>query len=200
VFDRDAIVFAAKKTASLSGDLRKAFVIARSAAEMVLLKSVTEGEAETRPIVSTSDVVKVCRDSTNSVQSRSIGMCAAFEVLFLVTLAALSKTTGREYGGFDVEEILTKMESIANSHGDELYLPPPSLSEALEIVSQLHQSHLITTNSPMYTSLSQRASLTGCGGPWPLVSMVLDDIAVHQALKETQHAALASKFLSKTYR
>jgi Cdc6-like AAA superfamily ATPase len=201
VFDHDAIVFAAKKTASLSGDLRKAFVIARSAAEMVLLKSETAGaEAQTSPVVSTSDVVKVCRDSTNSVQSRSIGMCAAFEVLFLVTLAALSKTTGREYGGFDVEEILTKMESIANSHGDELYLPPPSLSETLEIVSQLRQSHLITTNSPMFTSLSHRASLTGCGGPWPLVSMVLDDIAVHQALRETEHAGLASKFLSKTYR
>ena len=39
VFDSDAILYASKKTAALSGDIRKAFHICRSAAEMILCEA-----------------------------------------------------------------------------------------------------------------------------------------------------------------
>jgi origin recognition complex subunit 1 len=198
VFDPDAILYASKKTAALSGDIRKAFHICRSAAEMILYEAESGNETSDKPIVRIKDVLKVSRESTNAAQPRSVGLCAPFQVLFLVALAALSKTTGREYGGFDVEEITTKMRSIADSFGDPMYLPPPTLPETLGMLSRLRDNHLVAMASPRDRSLSFRASLAGSGGPWPLVSMVMDDLAVLLALKETPHYNLAQKFLSRS--
>jgi origin recognition complex subunit 1 len=198
VFDQDAILYASKKTAALSGDIRKAFQICRSAAEMILYAADACSEIVDNPIVHIKDVLKISRESTNAAQPRSVGLCAPFQVLFLVALAALSKTTGREYGGFDVEEITTKMGSIADAFGDPMYLPPPSLPETLGMLSRLRDNHLVAMTSPRDRSLSFRASLAGSGGPWPLVSMVMDDLAVLLALKETPHHDLAQRFLSRS--
>ena len=200
VFDQDSILYAAKKTAALSGDIRKAFQICRSAAEMILLES--EGTIDCpkneNPIVRIKDVLKVSRESTNAAQPKSVGLCAPFQVLFLIALSALSRTTGREYGGFDVEEITAKMRSMADSLGDPMYLPPPTLPETLCMLPHLYDNHLIAVSSPRDRSLSFRASLAGSGGPWPLVSMVMDDLAVLLAVKDTPHCNLAQRFLSRS--
>lgn len=198
VFDQDAILYASKKTAALSGDIRKAFQICRSAAEMILNEANNPSELLASPMVRIKDVLKVSRESTNAAQPRSVGMCTSFDVLFLVALAALSKTTGREYGGFDIEEITTKMESMANAAGDPMYLPPPTLTETLGMLPRLRDNHLVSMKTPQNASLSFRASLAGSGGPWPLVSMVMDDLAVLLALKQTPHHDLAQKYLSRT--
>jgi origin recognition complex subunit 1 len=198
VFDSDAILYASKKTAALSGDIRKAFFICRTAAEMILYDAECSDEIVESPIVRIKDVLKVSRESTNAAQPRSVGLCAPFQVLFLVALAALSKTTGREYGGFDVEEVTTKMRSMSDAFGDPMYLPPPSLPEILNMIPRLRDNHLIATITPKDRSLSFRASLAGSGGPWPLVSMVMDDLAIVMALKESQHYELAQKFLSRS--
>ena len=198
VFDSDAILYASKKTAALSGDIRKAFHICRSAAEMILYHAESSGDEVESPVVRIKDVLKVSRESSNAAQPRSVGLCAPFQVLFLVALAALSKTTGREYGGFDVEEISTKMRSIADAFGDPMYLPPPTLPETLNMIARLRDNHLVAMMTPRDRSLSFRASLAGSGGPWPLVSMVMDDLAMVMALKETQHYELAQKFLSRS--
>lgn len=197
VFDEDAILYASKKTAALSGDIRKAFHICRSAAEMILNEANNATVLVANPMVRIKDVHNVSRESTNAAQPRSVGMCAPFEVLFLVGLAALSKTTGREYGGFDVEEITTKMESMAHAVGDPLYLPPPTLSEALGMLSRLRDNHLLSMTTPRDASLSFRASLAGSGGPWPLVSVLLDDLAILLALKGTPHQGLAQNYLAR---
>jgi origin recognition complex subunit 1 len=199
VFDPDAILYASKKTAALSGDIRKAFHICRSAAEMILYEAESTKEAVGSPIVRIKDVLKVSRESTNAAQPRSVGLCAPLQVLFLVALAALSKTTGREYGGFDIEEITTRMRTISDAFGNPLYLPSPSLPETLQMISRLRDNHLIAMTSPRDSSLSFRASLAGSGGPWPLVSMVMDDLAVLMALKDTPHYELAQKFLSRSF-
>jgi origin recognition complex subunit 1 len=198
VFDQDAILYASKKTAALSGDIRKAFQICRSAAEMILYESENASATNENPMVRIKDVLKVSRESTNAAQPKSVGLCAPFQVLFLVALAALSRTTGREYGGFDVEEITAKMRSMADAFGDPMYLPPPTLPETLSMIPRLYDNHLIAVMSPRDRSLSFRASLAGSGGPWPLVSMVMDDLAVLQALKDTPHYDLAQRFLSRS--
>jgi hypothetical protein len=73
-------------------------------------------------MVRIKDVLKVTRESTNAAQPRSVG------VLFLVALAALRKTAGREYtyaiGGFDVEENTAKTESLANAKLATRYICP----------------------------------------------------------------------------
>lgn len=200
VFDEDAILFAAKKTAALSGDIRKAFQICRTAAEMILndtQANATEGNI--CPMVRIKDVLKVSRESSNTAHSRFVASCTPFEVLLLISLASLAKSTGREFGRFDVEELTTKMGAIANASGNQLYLPAPDLSETLTILTRLGEADLVSMETPRNASLSCRASLVGSGGAWPLVALIIDDHAILQALKNTCHNELARKYLLSTY-
>jgi hypothetical protein len=95
-------------------------------------------------------------------------------------------------------EITAKMRSMADGFGDPMYLPPPTLLETLGMIPRLYDNHLIAVTTPRYRSLSFRASLAGSGGPWPLVSMVMDDLAVISALKGTPHNDLVQRFLSRS--
>lgn len=192
VFDEDAIKFVSKKTASLSGDIRRAFQICRTAAEHVMRE---QSDSPKDPIVTIRDAVKVSRESFYSAKSQAITRCTAFEALLLVTLASLSKSTGREFGGFDLEEVLVKMDALANGLGDLRYLPTPTLGECLGLVARLAEGNIVSTVTPKTTSLTYRASLAGCGGPWPLVSLTVDDLSVLLALKKSPHQALAQKYL-----
>jgi origin recognition complex subunit 1 len=195
VFHSEAITYASKKTALMSGDIRKAFQMCKQAAELVL-ETALKANVNKRTVL-IDDVVRVSRDSFNSAQSRTIALCSSLEALLIVTLASLSKTTGREFGGFDVEELVTKMASVANAHGDVQYLPPPNLEETLIMLRNLGSSNLITLDSPQNASLSYRASLAGSGGAWPLVSLPIDDVAVLIALKNTDHHRLAERHLGR---
>lgn len=192
VFDEDAIVYVSKKTASLSGDIRRAFQICRTAAEHVMRKHISK---DGDPVVTIRDALKVSRESFYSAKSQAITRCTAFEALLLVSLASLSKSTGREFGGFDMEEILVKMEALANGLGDARYLPTPTLSEAMDVVSRLAESNIVAAVTPQTTSLTHRASLAGSGGPWPLVSLTVDDLSVYLALKKSPHKDLGEKYL-----
>ena len=192
VFDEDAIVFVSKKTASLSGDIRRAFHICRTAAEHVMRE---RGDSSEDPLVTIGDALKVSRESFYSAKSQAMTRCTPFEALLLVTLASLSKSTGREFGGFDMEEILVKMEALANGMGDERYLPTPTLSEAMDVVIRLAEGNIVSVVTPKSTSLTYRASLAGSGGPWPLVSLTVDDLSVLLALKKSPHKDLGQKYL-----
>jgi hypothetical protein len=98
-----------------------------------------------------------------------------------------------------MEEILVKMEALANGLGDSSYLPAPMLSEAREVVSRLGESNIVGLQTPQLTSLTYRASLAGSGGPWPLVSLTVDDLSVLLALKKSPHKALAQKYLGLNF-
>jgi origin recognition complex subunit 1 len=215
VFDDDAITFVSKKTASLSGDIRRAFQICRTAAEHVLREETTPAAASvsidpTRdasaalhprrsPVVTIRDAVKVSRESFSSATAQAMTRCTAMEALLLVTLAALSKSTGREYGGFDMDEILVKMQALAHGLGDRRYLPPPSVGECLGLVARLAEGNLVSTT--MTTTLtttrgSSGTTVTGGGSsPWPLVSLAVDELSVLLALKKSTHQPLALKYL-----
>ena len=144
VFEEDAIQFAARKTAALSGDIRKALHLCKAAAEAVM-KDVEagnrvdpkEGRTRSGPIVRISDVQKASRESFSSILSTAVSFSTSFEALLLVSLASLTQSTGRHDGGFDINELITKMESISGGSGDVQYSPPPSFGETLEILNRL---------------------------------------------------------------
>ncbi|GAX09731.1 origin recognition complex subunit 1 [Fistulifera solaris] len=193
VFQDDAILFASKKTSMASGDIRKAFHICQAAAEIVLDR---EEKSTGNPVVMVKDVVAAVQKTTSSAEFKSIVQCAPFEALLLISLAVLRKNTGIKSKGFDLEELITKMEHLAKSSGDELYLPPPNLKETLGIVSRLSCSQLINVGRPeRFTSVSFRSVVSGCGGYWPLVYTEAEDTTLIQAFKNTPHAKLVNKYL-----
>jgi hypothetical protein len=67
----------------------------------------------------------------------AVSFLSSFEALLLVSLAALRRSTGRELGGFDIQDITTKMEAVASGSGDPQYNPPPSFKETTELLNRL---------------------------------------------------------------
>ena len=213
-FDQDALTFAARKTAVMSGDIRKAFQICKAAAETVLSKMEEEGEPSSQSnasrdksggasgpksapkIVRIPDIQRAARDMFNSIINRAVSSATSFEALLIVSIASLQKHTGREKGGFDVQEILTKMKGVAESLGDRQYLPPPSFGELLGILNRLGEARVITLQTPKGLHASYHASLGGGGGAWPLVSLRMEDYEVEAALRDTPHKTLAEKHLA----
>ena len=126
----------------MSGDIRKAFQICRGAAELVLRRSEDETEnrqksAKSYPTVHISDIQQASRESFDSALVTAVSFSTPFQALVLVSLASLCRTTGREVGGFDITDIITKMESIVGSVGDPQYAPPPSFGETLQLLNRL---------------------------------------------------------------
>jgi origin recognition complex subunit 1 len=147
-FEEDAILFAAKKTAALSGDIRRAFQICRAAAEIVTRnferdKRTNQGLAtQPYPKIRIGDVQKASQESFNMALVAAVSFSSSFEALLLISLAALRRTTGREVGGFGVQDILVKMEAIASASGDPEYSPPPAFGETLELINRLGEVRL----------------------------------------------------------
>mmetsp|Transcript_4114 Transcript_4114/g.8091 ORF Transcript_4114/g.8091 Transcript_4114/m.8091 type:complete len:366 (+) Transcript_4114:1366-2463(+) len=205
VFDQDALTFAARKTAVLSGDIRKAFQICKAAAETMLSKMEDETgscapSSTGRPnskVVRIPDIQRAARDMFNSIINLAVSSATSFEALLIVSLASLQKHTGREKGGFDVQEILTKMKGIAEGLGDRQYLPAPNFSELLGLLNRLGEARVITLQTPKGLHASYHASLGGGGGAWPLVSLRMEDYEAEAALRGTPHSALAEKHLAE---
>ena len=89
------------------------------------------------PVVCIGDVQKASRGSFSTTLLTATACLTSFQALMLITIASLSRGTGREFGGFDVKEIMIKMEAIANASGDFQYSPTPSFGESLEILNRL---------------------------------------------------------------
>jgi len=200
VFDHDSLTFAARKTAVLSGDIRRAFQMCKNAAEAVLSqiedKSRTMNTGRVQQ-VRISDVQKASRDMFNSIINRAVASATSFEALLVFSIASLQKHTGRERGGFDVQDLLTKMKGIAESTGDDQYLPAPSFSELIGILNRLGEARVVTLRTPKGFNGSYHASLAGGGGAWPLVSLQMEYYEVEVALRETPHSSLAEKYLAR---
>ncbi|VEU42353.1 unnamed protein product [Pseudo-nitzschia multistriata] len=85
-FEDDAILFAAKKTAALSGDIRKAFQICRSAAELVTRrfeekKAIDSNGTDDFPKIRISDVQKASLESFNMAMVTAVSFSSPFETL-----------------------------------------------------------------------------------------------------------------------
>ena len=86
--------FAARKTANLSGDIRKAFHMCKVAAETVF-EEYSNGKRQvgrsTRPIVRISDVQRGSRDMFTSIVLKAVSCSTDYEALLLISLGALKK-------------------------------------------------------------------------------------------------------------
>jgi hypothetical protein len=63
-----------------------------------------------------------------------VSFSTSFQALLLVSRAALCRSTGREIGGFDIKDIMLKMEALAGASGDPQYSPPPSFGETMHLI------------------------------------------------------------------
>ena len=141
-FEHDAVVLAAKKIASTTGDLRRALQICLAAAESVFERASKGSWQHPRntnqtPIVSASDIQRASRDILCSTVKRASSFLLPFEALVLISVASLVKGTGRTSGGFNVQELMIKMESIVGAAGENLFLPCPNFAEVLGIINRL---------------------------------------------------------------
>lgn len=162
---------------------------------MVLAKS---HSAATAPLVRIPNVQKVSREASDSARSKAVAQSTSLEALLMVSLASLSRSTGRENKGFDVEELLIKMDSVAGGFGDEDYLPAPRFDETMWLLQRLAEAQIVQLTTPTQASLSYRSTLTGMGGAWPIASLLLDHMNLLVAFRGTKHQALADKYLSRT--
>jgi hypothetical protein len=97
----------------------------------------SDGTPMVAPVVRIADVQKASRASFNMALVAAVSFSTSFQALLLVALAALGRSTGRETGGFDIKEVMTKMEALAGASGDLQYSPPPSFSETNYLLNRL---------------------------------------------------------------
>uniref|UniRef100_A0A7S1YP31 BAH domain-containing protein n=1 Tax=Ditylum brightwellii TaxID=49249 RepID=A0A7S1YP31_9STRA len=190
IFENDAIEFAARKTAVNSGDIRRAFQMCKAAAERVMAEAEYgkgfSQNSSSGPTVQISDIQKASRELFNPVIARAVSHATSLEALIIVSLASLQRQSGREMGGFDVDELISKMEGTARSLGDLQYLPPPSFAETLDILNRLGEAGVIQLDTPKIYSVG--------GSTWPLVTLPMDCYEVEAALRGTRHSRLSDKF------
>lgn len=199
-FEDDAILFAAKKTAALSGDIRKAFQLCRSAAELVTQRfdhsrALKRSISPLHPKIRISDVQKASLESFNMAMVTAVSFSASYEALLLVSLASLSRATGRDVGGFDINDIVVKMEALANASGDSQYVPAPSFEETIRLLTRLGEMNLVDLQTLKSSSVSFRQTQGGSGGAFPMSSLAIDELTISKGLKNTTHHELALKNL-----
>lgn len=150
------------------------------------------------PLVRIPDVQRVSREASDSGLSKAVAQSTPFEALLMISLASLSRSTGRENKGFDIEEIMMKMEAVSGGFGEDQYTPPPRFEETLFLLNRLAESQIVHLETPTNASMSFRSSLTGMGGAWPIASMLMDETNLLLALRGTKHNELAQKYLSRS--
>ena len=80
-------------------------------------------------------IQKASRKIFNSGIHQGISDATDMEALLFVCLASLKRQ--REYGGFGIHEVVTKMEGTSSAFGDERYTPSPTSSELLRMLNRL---------------------------------------------------------------
>lgn len=140
IFDKDAILLASKKTAGLSGDIRKVFKICRDAAKLVLRRweesDSPHDSSNSFPTVRIGDVQKASLQSLETALKVAVSFSSPFQALLLVSVASLKRATGRE-GNFDIKDVMMKMEALSGASGQMQYSPPPSFARTMDLLTIL---------------------------------------------------------------
>jgi hypothetical protein len=93
----------------------------------------------------------------NSILHLAVSHATSYQALLFVALASLQRNTGRERGGFTIEEVVTKMESMANSLGSRKYIPCPQYHMVIGMLCPLGEVRL-QLQSHEYFQTSSHAS------------------------------------------
>ena len=177
--------FAARKTANLSGDIRKAFHMCKVAAETVF-EEYNNGKRQvsggSKPIVRISDVQKGSRDMFTSIVLKAVSCSTDYEALLLISLGSLKRD--RDDGSFPAKEILVKIESIANASGEPRYMNARlSFADVLGMANRLGDAGIIQLNTYM-------------SSPFPWISTHLHTYEIMASFRDTRHSKLAEKHLA----
>ena len=105
VFQEDAVTFISKRIGSQSGDMRMALRLCQGAAQYTL----EQADHET---VTVPDVLHAVRRAFQSPQAKAVALCAPGEVMLLIAIAGLVRSTGRVQ--LDFEDILIKLDAVMN--------------------------------------------------------------------------------------
>ncbi len=110
----------------------------KAAAEAVLEEYIS-GKRQlpegSRPVVRIADVQKGSRDIFTSIVLKAVSCSTDYEALFLISLGALKR--GKDES-FDIKDLLTKIESIANASGEQRYMNARlSFSDLLGMANRL---------------------------------------------------------------
>jgi hypothetical protein len=167
--------------------------------------------AQGRPIVRIHDVQKGSRDMFTSIVLKAVSCSTDYEALLLIALGALKR--GQDDRSFQVKEILTKIESIANASGEPRYMDARlSLSDVLGIVNRLGDVSVPTILSVYlctlfdllisfdFPFLSRQAGViqlnTYMTSPFPYISTHLHSYEILASYRDTRHSKLAEKHLA----
>lgn len=193
VFEPDAIKFAAKKIAAISGDIRKAFQLCKAAAESVF-SELENGKRKPsqKGYVSIKDVQKASREMFSTIIHKAVSFATAFEALLLVCVASLKRQSGRSEGGFNINDVMVKMEGVACALGDQRYLPVPSFGELLGILNRLGEAKVVSLQS----AHGKNGFYGVSGAENTRISLQLEDYEIIGALKDTVHCKLAETYLT----
>jgi origin recognition complex subunit 1 len=203
VFEEDAIKYAAKKTGGTSGDLRKALILCHNAAEMVFFGSRGRGiqdDESSRPIVRIQDVMNASRDPTNEAYIACLAQVSSHQALVFLAIALLMKNSiGQEAGGFYVDEIHTKMQTIGDLTGRSKYTPAPDVSTTMDIVNRLCADDMLKLVTPRDSTFSSDAVARGCLRHGIKISLPFDVSTLLLGLKRSAHIDLAMQHISHTF-
>ena len=163
-----------------------------------------------RPLVRISDVQKGSRDMFTSIVLKAVSCSTDYEALLLISLGALKR--GQDDRSFQVKDILTKIESIANSSGEPRYMDARlSFADVLGMVNRLGDvsastaltsflfiailsSHLIGIYLPLQAGVIQLNTYTS--SPFPYISTHLHSYEILASYRDTRHSKLADRHLA----
>jgi hypothetical protein len=205
--------FAARKTSNLSGDIRKAFHMCKVAAEAVLeeyssgKRQLSEGSC---PMVRVADVQKGSRDIFTSFVLKAVSCSTDYEALLLISLGALKR--GNDESCFELKELLTKIESIANGSGEQRYMNARlAFADLLGMVNRLGDVSASTSygKNVFPTILTIFVLQIVCvhkagviklnfydGSPWPWIATDLHTYEILASYRDTRHSKLAENHLA----
>lgn len=88
-------------------------------------------------VVHIPDIQKASRKMFHSAIQKGVADSTDIEALLFVSLASLKRQFARDSGGFDMKDIVAKMDGMASSFGDKRYIPSPTCAELLGMLDRL---------------------------------------------------------------
>lgn len=89
------------------------------------------------------DIQKASREMFGTLLNKAVSNATALEALLLVSLASLKRqSTALDDNGIFVNDVLAKMDGVSRAFGDDKYLPSPTLSELVGMLSRLGEVRL----------------------------------------------------------
>lgn len=186
------------------------------------MSTTKESSSSNNHLIKISDIQSATREMFNSRLLRAVSLSTPYQALVFVSLASLKAKSNLDTGFFTVDEILVKMDAIANASGKNMYQPIPSFCEFLLMLNQFEEvsfSYFMvfihTQNffhyfkldgiSFLFLFLSHEKRIqaglitlhSNGYDQFPTVELLLEEYDIQIALRDTKHRVLSEKFLGQ---